>query len=265
MMEKLQKDLPHLRYAQDPKQADIVLVYASAKSDVFAGNWGQAIGAGTTTCSSMGNTTSCMSSGGASGYSTPLYLPVRSGRGFVLVRREDGELRLVLEHSDESRMLEKSPQSKFTSRFIKEYRRQNPTLPPDRPPREPREAAPGGSADLTTSHTTQTREADVPTYVFTGEYTASISPGANFQGRLALRVYGDAVAGTLVTSSGRNASVAGVRNGQDLSLTFRFSDQCAGTAKGNAKLDGSALIGRYSATDCLGDYSGTFALLLHEQ
>jgi hypothetical protein len=115
------------------------------------------------------------------------------------------------------------------------------------------------------TQTTQTEEAGVETHVFTGDYTASISPNERFQGRMELRLYGDAVAGTLATSSGRHAAVAGVRNGQQLSLSFRFSDQCAGTAKGNAKLDGSALVGNYSATDCLGDYSGTFALLLENQ
>lgn len=265
IMKKLQKDLPHLRFAEDPRQADIVLIYASAKSDVFAGNWGQAVGAGTTTCSSMGNTTNCRSSAGASGYSAPLYLPVRTGRGLVLVRGLDNELRLVLEHTDDSRMLEKSPHSKFTSRFIKEYRKQNPTPPTDRPPRGLPSAASAASGEMAPAPGAQTDPAGGQKHVFTGEYTASISPTANFEGRMVLRLHGEAVAGTLQTNSGRQAAVAGVSRGQQLSLTFRFSDQCAGTAKASATLDGAALVGNYAATDCLGEYTGTFALLLENQ
>lgn len=261
IMNKLQKELPHLRYADDPHQADIVLVYGSAKSNVFAGNWGQAIGAGTTTCSSIGATATCYSSGQASGYSAPMYVPVRTGRGFVLVRRPNGELRLVLEHSDESRMLEKSPHSKFTGRFIKEYKKQNPTPPTDRPAREVPSQTYVAAAGQTASQASQAQPAGSQTYVFTGSYTASVSPSTTFEGRMELRVHGDAVAGSLNTNSGRQAAVAGVVSGDQLNLTFRFSDGCDGTAKAAATLDGSALVGSYTAIDCLGEYTGTFALL----
>jgi hypothetical protein len=265
IMKKLQKELPHLRYANDPRQADIVLVYGSAKSNVFAGNWNQAIGAGTTTCSSMGATATCYSSGQASGYSVPMYAPVRTGRGLVLVRSANGELRLVLEHSDESRMLEKSPHSKFTGRFIKEYRKQNPTPPTDRPARDVPSDTYIAAAGQTASQASQGPPAGSQTLVFAGSYTASVSPNTNFEGRMDLRVHGDAVAGSLKTNSGRQAAVAGVASGGQLNLTFRFSDGCEGTAKAAATLDASALVGNYTAIDCLGEYTGTFALLLMTQ
>jgi hypothetical protein len=258
IMNKLQDDLPGLRFAEDPRQADIVLVYGSAKSNVFAGNWGEAIGSGTTTCNSMGNTTNCSSSAQGSGYSAPLYLPVRSGRGLVLVRKSDGLLYLVLEHSDESRMLEKSPQKKFTSRFIKEYRKHNQVPPPDRPARELVNSSNEGPASPAPNESDRSK---VQTLVFAGEYTVSNSPGSNFQGRMELRLYGDAVAGTLYTNSGRQAEVAGIRTGKQLSLNLRFSKACPGTAKVEATLDGTALVGSYSASDCNGEYGGTLALL----
>lgn len=129
IMEKLKKELPYLRFAKDPRQADMVIIYASAQSDVFAGNWQQAIGGGTATCSSIGASTTCRSSGQGSGYTTPLYIHKRYGRGLVLIRDADDQLRLVIEHSDKSNtgVFSKSPHSKFVSRFVKEYR--NKTRP----------------------------------------------------------------------------------------------------------------------------------------
>lgn len=261
IVDKLQKQLPNLRFAEDPRQADVVIIYASAQSDVFAGNWSQAVGGGTTTCTALGNTANCYSSGGASGYSAPMYLPVRSGQGYVLVRGEDGQLRLVLEHADQSRVLEKSPHSKFTSRFVKEYKKQNPELPADRPPRALPTVVPADPGQTLATPGGPGAASSVPTEIYAGDYTASISPDAGFQGRITLRFYGEAVAGTLSTSTDRHATIAGVRNGSNLSLTMQFSDKCPGAAKATAALDGDALVGKYAASDCLGEYNGSFALL----
>jgi hypothetical protein len=259
ILKKLGKELPRLRYADDARQADVVLVYATAESDVFVGNWGQAVGAGSTTCSSFGSTATCSSNGQASGYSMPLYGRVRYGRGLVMVRGQDGELRLVLEHADDSKALGKSPQSKFTSRFIKEYKKQNPVTPADRPPRSLIDSGASSSTGVVEPPTGNQNDR---LFVYSGDYTASVAPGTTYHGRMTLRFHGNAVSGTLETNTGRYASVAGLNAGGQLTLNFRFSDQCPGTARGEARIDGGALTGSYAASDCSGDYSGTFALLL---
>lgn len=98
---------------------------------------------------------------------------------------------------------------------------------------------------------------------FIGDYTVVPQPGAVYQGVLQLTQNGSAVSGTLSTNAGRSATVAGsVTNGR-LTMTFHFTDTCPGTASSTADISngGNALVGNYTANDCVGQYSGGYNLI----
>jgi len=97
---------------------------------------------------------------------------------------------------------------------------------------------------------------------FIGDYTAVLQPGVVYQGTLQLSQSGDSVSGTLTTTAGRSANVSGSVSGTQLTCTFTFTDNCTGTASATADITNSAtrLTGNYTATDCLGTYSGGFLL-----
>ena len=95
-----------------------------------------------------------------------------------------------------------------------------------------------------------------------GTYTSTLQPGTTYQATLQVTQTGIAVSGTLTTTAGRSANVSGSVNGPQLTATFTFTEGCDGTAtttaditSGDGQLDGS-----YSASDCLGQYTGGYAL-----
>ena len=100
------------------------------------------------------------------------------------------------------------------------------------------------------------------TGTFIGDYTAVIEPGVVYQGVLQLTQSGNSVSGTLTTNAGRSASVSGSISGTRLTATFNFTDSCAGSASATADITNNAtrLTGNYTANDCVGSYSGGFAL-----
>lgn len=100
------------------------------------------------------------------------------------------------------------------------------------------------------------------TGTFIGDYTATVDPGTVYQGVLQLTQNGSSVTGTLTTNAGRSANVSGSLSGARLTATFTFTDGCTGLASATADVTASAtrLTGNYTATDCLGSYSGGFIL-----
>jgi hypothetical protein len=257
--DKLRKELPHLRVTSTPDEAEAAIVFANSESSVYLGTYGQSQGGGSATCYGAGGFVKCAAQGSGSAYSVPLYANQRDGRGVVVVPSKTGAgLRLVMEHSLRSAMLEKSPWSKFTDRFVKAYRQANPVPPQDHPPpsaelTEPVavSAAPSTAAAVGTSGLSG---------LYRGDYTATIAPDARFEGTMQLVEHGEGVTGKLATSSGRAAEVTGTRSPNGLMLEFRFSDSCGGTASGAAAVVGSSLSGTYRITDCNGTYDGAFLL-----
>ena len=100
------------------------------------------------------------------------------------------------------------------------------------------------------------------TGTFTGEFTASLTPGEVYTETLQLTQNGDAVTGNLVTTNGRTGTVAGSVSGTRLTATVTLTDACGGTSETTADIteDGTRLVGTYEADDCLGTYTGTFDL-----
>lgn len=101
------------------------------------------------------------------------------------------------------------------------------------------------------------------TGTFIGDYTVAIEPGVVYQGVLQLTQSGNSVSGTLTTNAGRSAAVSGSFVSETrLTTTFNFTDGCAGSASAIADITNNAtrLTGNYNANDCLGFYSGGFAL-----
>ena len=88
------------------------------------------------------------------------------------------------------------------------------------------------------------------------------APGTTYQAVLQLTQSGNSVSGTLTSTAGRSARVSGTISGTRLSATFTFTDGCAGTASSTADITAAAttLVGNYSATDCVGQYSGGYIL-----
>jgi hypothetical protein len=257
--DKLQKELPYLRVTSTADEAEAAIVFANSESSVYLGTYGQSQGGGSATCFGAGGFVNCSAQGSGSAYSVPLYANQRDGRGVVVVPSKNGAgLRLVMEHSLRSAMLEKSPWSKFTDRFVKAYRQANPVPPQDHPPPLVQPTAP--AAVSTAPSTVAMDGAAGLSGLYRGDYTATIAPNVRFEGTMQLVENGDGVAGTLATSSGRAAEVSGTRSANGLTLEFRFSDSCGGTASGAAAVVGSSLSGTYRITDCNGTYDGAFLL-----
>lgn len=99
------------------------------------------------------------------------------------------------------------------------------------------------------------------TGTYIGSYTGSVQPGTVYQGVLQL-TEGSNLTGTLTTNSGRSATFTGSRSNQRLTGTFTFTDACHGSATTTADLNatGTTLSGNYSASDCLGAYTGGYVL-----
>jgi hypothetical protein len=99
--------------------------------------------------------------------------------------------------------------------------------------------------------------------IFSGRYTMSILFGMSSKGIMKLRQDGNQVTGTLTTKTGRSANVSGVIRGQQFIGTLIFTDKCSGQGSMVAELSptGNILTGKYSASDCVGKYSGRYKLL----
>jgi len=116
--------------------------------------------------------------------------------------------------------------------------------------------AAGGGSDCSSPSVTNVQG----TYI--GSYTGTIQPGVVYQGVLQLTQNGNAVTGTLTTNAGRSASVSGSVSAGRITATFTYTDSCKGTASSTADIGsgGSTLVGNYTTTDCLGQYSGGYSL-----
>jgi hypothetical protein len=86
-----------------------------------------------------------------------------------------------------------------------------------------------------------------------------------FQAELELSQDGDDITGSLITNSGRSATVSGSVSGDRMEATFTYTDECDGTATTEADLvdetDPPTLTGTYSSTDCLGETTGGYSLI----
>jgi hypothetical protein len=100
------------------------------------------------------------------------------------------------------------------------------------------------------------------TGTFIGSYTATADPGVVYQGVLQLTQNGANVTGTFTTNAGRSATMAGTVSGSRVTGSYVFTDGCAGSASTTADVTngGTELTGNYSASDCLGTYSGGYVL-----
>ena len=100
---------------------------------------------------------------------------------------------------------------------------------------------------------------------WTGDYTSSNNPGSVFTATLQLTQSGTSVSGTLTTSPGRSATVAGTVSGSRLTSNWTWTDLCAGTATSTLDMaaSGTRATGSYSSNDCLGLTSG--GLILDKQ
>jgi hypothetical protein len=98
---------------------------------------------------------------------------------------------------------------------------------------------------------------------FIGSYTATVQPGVVFQGVLQLTQNGSTVSGTLTTNAGRSATISGTVSGSRITATFTYTDSCHGSSSSTADLTdgGTRLVGNYTTSDCLGQYSGGYNLL----
>lgn len=97
-----------------------------------------------------------------------------------------------------------------------------------------------------------------------GEYTNSTSPQP-FTATLHLTQDGQSLTGSLATSAGRTATLAGTVTADTLEATLTYTDTCKGTVTTRAVLNDEALPneleGTYSSSDCVGTTQGTYRLL----
>jgi hypothetical protein len=100
------------------------------------------------------------------------------------------------------------------------------------------------------------------TGTFIGNYTATAQPGAVYEGVFQITQNGNTIVGSITTNSGRTGNMLGTIAGSRINATMTFTDACGGRA--SAVIDitqgGQRLVGNYTASDCLGTYSGGFVL-----
>jgi hypothetical protein len=103
---------------------------------------------------------------------------------------------------------------------------------------------------------------------WSGSFTNSAFPTQEFEAVLELSQEDDEVTGTLTTSSDLSATVSGTVTGDQLELTFSFTDVCSGSATSSAELVDEtippSLEGSYTSDDCLGGTSGEYSLIKEE-
>jgi hypothetical protein len=97
---------------------------------------------------------------------------------------------------------------------------------------------------------------------FAGDLALSSTPGTLYHATMQLAQGGHALTGTIMIASLRNAVVSGTIDGTTATLTFAYTDQCAGTATAIANLvqNGTVLSGTYSNQDCTSGLTGGFSL-----
>ena len=100
------------------------------------------------------------------------------------------------------------------------------------------------------------------TGTYIGRYTATAQPGAVYEGVFQITQNGNTIVGSITTNSGRTGNVVGTLAGTRISATMTFTDACGGSASAviDVTSSGARLVGNYTATDCLGTYSGGFLL-----
>jgi hypothetical protein len=101
-----------------------------------------------------------------------------------------------------------------------------------------------------------------------GSFTNSAFPTQEFEAVLELSQADDEVSGTLTTTLDLSATVSGTVTGDQLELTFSFTDVCSGSATSTAELVDEtippSLEGTYSSDDCLDGTSGEYSLIKEE-
>ena len=100
------------------------------------------------------------------------------------------------------------------------------------------------------------------TGTYIGNYTTTTRPGTVYEAVFQFTQNGSTVVGTITSNAGKSGNVNGVVAGNRVDATMIFTDSCGGRA--SAVIDivdgGRKLVGNYTATDCLGTYSGGFVL-----
>jgi hypothetical protein len=148
---------------------------------------------------------------------------------------------------------------------------QQPSSPPLCPPRRRRgravllalltllvtQACDGGNEGTSPSETSSL------TGTYVGDYTVSAEPGTVYRAGLTLLQTGQNLRGQLTTDGLRTALVSLTINGPTVTGDLEYTDDCVGSAELTASIqaDGDRIVGSYSATDCSGEYAGTFDLV----
>lgn len=98
------------------------------------------------------------------------------------------------------------------------------------------------------------------TGTYVGDYTASVEPGTVYRAGLTLLQTGRNLRGQLSTDGLRTALVSFTIDGSTLAGELEYTDDCSGSAQVTADIQaaGDRIVGSYSASDCGGEYTGTF-------
>ena len=106
---------------------------------------------------------------------------------------------------------------------------------------------------------------DYLTGTYVGDFTASIEPDTVYRARFSLTQTGHDLGGQLNTSGLRTALVSLTIDGSTATGGLEFTDDCPGSADVTAAIqaDGPRIVGSYSASDCSGQYLGTFDVVKH--
>ena len=96
-----------------------------------------------------------------------------------------------------------------------------------------------------------------------GAYTNRASPTA-LSATLHLTQDGQNLTGSLATSTGRTATLAGTTSGDTFDATLQYTDGCQGSVTTSATLNDenlpNELEGTYTSNDCVGETTGTYHL-----
>jgi len=95
---------------------------------------------------------------------------------------------------------------------------------------------------------------------YVGDYTISTEPDTVYSAGLELLQVTTDVRGQLTTDALRTAQVSLTIDGSTLNGSLTFTDDCVGSAEVTASIqdDGDRIVASYSASDCNGEYTGTF-------
>ncbi len=87
------------------------------------------------------------------------------------------------------------------------------------------------------------------TGTFIGNYTATVQPGAVYEGVFQITQNGNTIVGSITTNSGRAGNIVGVVAGSRINATMTFTDACGGRA--SAIIKGSSFISRQRIAEAL--------------